>query len=479
MFQTKLLRLLIANIPGEGTVLRIAGRASLMFSMYLFVIIGFIACSGDDGPGYQEPYDPDKPGSENPDPEPEEISDEELLDLVQEQTFKYFWDFAEPNSGLARERSQDDAYGGDAPNIITTGGSGFGIASFPVAVQRGFISRTDAIKRLQEILDFLEEIPTYHGAFSHWYMGDTGQTRPFSDIDDGGDLVETAFLIEGLFINRQFFDGDDEAESDIRKRITTLYEAVEWDWYTQGENVLYWHWSPTYNFQLDLEIKGWNESLIVYVLAAGSPTYPISKETYVQGWASNGNMIKNNTHYGINLPLGPKYGGPLFFSHYSFIGLNPTNLEDQFANYWTQNTAHASINYEYSVRNPKGYKGYGEDSWGLTASDSHNGYSAHSPNNDLGVITPTAALSSFPYTPEKSMAALRHFYKDKKSKLWGPYGFYDAFSEEHNWIADGYLAIDQGPIIGMIENYRTGLLWDLFMKNEEVKSGLDKLGFSY
>ncbi|NJY61742.1 beta-glucosidase [Salinimicrobium sp. CDJ15-81-2] len=446
-------------------------KSLIKYFSLLNIVVFFLACSDDSGPGYQEPYVPDPGNGEEP---VAQLSDEELLDLLQEQTFNYFWDFAEPNSGMARERSQDDAYGGDSPHIVTTGGTGFGLASFPTAVERGWISESEALSRLDKILSFLEEVPTYHGAFSHWYMGNTAETRPFSNLDNGGDLVETAFLMQGLLINREYFD-----DADIDERITTLWENVEWDWYTNGQDVLYWHWSPTYNFQIGLPITGWNESLIVYVLAASSPTHPISKEVYTNGWASNGGIVTNRNHYGINLPLGPSYGGPLFFSHYSFIGLDPRNLQDQYANYWEQNINHALINYEYAVRNPKNFEGYGENSWGLTASDSHQGYAAHSPTNDLGVITPTAALSSFPYTPEKSMAALRHFYEDLNDELWGEYGFYDAFSEEHNWFSDGYLAIDQGPIIAMIENYRTGLPWELFMANEEIQAGLDKLGFTY
>lgn len=407
-------------------------------------------------------------------PEEESLSDEELLDLVQEKTFNYFWDFAEPNSGMARERSQAGAYGGESRNIVTTGGTGFGLASFPTAVERGWVTEQEALHRLDMILDFLELIPTYHGAYSHWYLSTTAQTRSFSEYDNGGDLVETAFLIQGLLICRQYFD-----DPEIDSRITAIWENVEWDWYTQNKNTLYWHWSPEYDFIMDMEIKGWNEALIVYVLAASSPTHSITKEVYTSGWASNGNIVTNRSHYGIKMPLGPPYGGPLFFSHYSFIGLNPKNLQDEYANYWQQNTAHALIHHEYAIQNPKGFEGYGENSWGLTASDNYQGYAAHSPINDLGVISPTAALSSFPYTPERSMIALRYFYEDLGDQLWGEYGFYDAFSEEYNWFADGYLAIDQGPIIAMIENHRTGLPWNLFMSIDEIKTGLTKLGFTY
>ena len=446
----------------------------------IFLISVITGCSSDSGgedlPGSPATETPDK---EEPEENLPSLSDEELLDLVQEQTFKYFWDFAEPNSGMARERSQDDAYGGQSPNLVTTGGTGFGLASFPTAVERGWISREEATNRLVKILDFLETVSTYHGAYAHWYLGNSAETRPFSDLDDGGDLVETAFLMQGLLICREYFDEGSEKEKKINSRITNIWEKVEWTWYTQDQDVLYWHWSPNNGFAINLPIKGWNEALIVYVLAASSPTYPVSKEVYTKGWASNGTMVTNRRHYSVNMSLGPLYGGPLFFSHYSFIGLDPRNLQDEYADYWQQNVGHSLINYNYCVDNPKNFEGYGENSWGLTASDSREGYAAHSPTNDVGVIAPTAALSSFPYTPEQSMAALRYFYEDQGEQLWGDMGFYDAFSEEYNWYADGYLAIDQGPIIAMIENYRTQLPWKLFMANDEIKQGLTKLGFSY
>lgn len=398
------------------------------------------------------------------------LSSSELLDLVQKQTFMYFWDFAEPISGLARERSQD-------LETLTSGGTGFGISCFPIAVNRGWITKTQAIEQLNKILTFLENASTYHGAYAHWY-DKTGKAKNFSPRDNGGDIVETAFLIQGLLINRQYFSGDNEEENKLRERITSIWENVEWDWYTQGKKSITWHWSPDQGFIINQPIGGWNEALIVYVLAAASPTHTIDKETYDNGWARNGDMKNNNTYYGHILPLGEPFGGPLFLSQYSFIGIDPRGLEDQYANYFEQNKAHALINFEYCKANPKGYKAYNENCWGLTASDDINGYSAHSPTNDLGVITPTAALSSFPYTPIESTKALEYFYYTMHDKLWGPYGFYDAFSEHYNWYTNGYLAIDQGPIIAMIENYRTQLLWSLFMSDQEVKNGLHKLGFT-
>ncbi|TLX75812.1 hypothetical protein E9993_09405 [Labilibacter sediminis] len=401
-----------------------------------------------------------------------EISDEELLTKVQQQTFKYFWDFAHPASGLARERSTSN-------NLVTIGGSGFGVMTIPVAIERGFITRGEGVERLAKIVDFLGTADRFHGVWPHWLEGNTGKTKPFSQKDDGGDIVETAFMIEGLLTVRQYLDPAVAEENEIINKITTLWEEVEWDWYTQGENSITWHWSPNYGFEKNMKVGGWNEALIVYVLAAASPTHSISSTVYHQGWARNGNLVNGNTYYNIKLPLGHAYGGPLFFEHYSFVGLDPRNLSDQYANYWEQARAHTLINKEYCVDNPHGYVGYSDICWGLTASDNHEGYSAHSPTNDKGVITPTAALSSIPFTPDESMEALKHFYYHLGDRLWGDYGFYDAFNITQEWTASSFLAIDQGPIVVMIENYRTALCWDLFMQDTEVQNGLTKLGFTY
>lgn len=401
------------------------------------------------------------------------ITDEELLTKVQEQTFKYFWDFAHPVSGLARERNSSG-------NTVTIGGSGFGLMSILVGIERGFISRQDGVDRLETIVNFLENADRFHGAWPHWMDGNTGTTIPFGIDDDGADLVETAFMIQGLLTVRQYLNSGNSQEQTIINKITQLWEAVEWDWFTKGgENVLYWHWSPNVAWQKNLQIRGWNESLIIYVLAASSPTHSISSAVYDQGWAGNGGMLNGNDYYGITLPLGYTMGGPLFFAHYSFLGLDPRNLSDQYANYWTQNISHSLINQAYCIDNPKNYLIYSAACWGLTASDNHIGYSAHSPTNDLGVITPTAAISSIPYTPNESMDAIRFFYYFMGDKLWGEYGFYDAFNATENWYANSYLAIDQGPIVVMIENHRTGLIWDLFMDDPEVQAGLNKLGFSF
>ena len=401
------------------------------------------------------------------------ISDDNLLTLIQQQTFKYFWDFGHPTSGLARERNSS----GD---VVTSGGSGFGVMAILVGINRGFITRADGLARTQKIVNFLiNTAQKFHGAFPHWLNGATGIVVPFSANDNGADLVETSYLMQGLLCARQYFSGAAADETDLRTKINALYNGVEWDWFRQNnQNVLYWHWSPDKAWVMNHKIQGWNETLITYVMAASSTTHTIPKIVYDEGFAINGGMKNGNSYYGYQLPLGPPLGGPLFFAHYSFLGIDPRNLTDVYANYLTQNTNHTLINYNYCVTNPKKFFGYSSSVWGLTASDNQNGYSAHEPNNDLGVIAPTAAISSLPYTSTESMRALKFFYYKLGDKLFKEYGFVDAFNLSVPWFANSFLAIDQGPIIIMIENHRSQLLWNLFTSCPEVKSGMQKLGFT-
>ncbi len=400
-----------------------------------------------------------------------DLSADALLDLVQRQTLRYFWDFAHPVSGLARERSNR------SPEVVTTGGSGFGIMAILAGVQRGWLQRAAGLDRLGTMLAFLAEADRFHGAFPHWLDGTTGKAIAFSPQDDGGDLVETAYLVAGLLAARQYFSGGGK-EAALRAAIDTLWQGVEWDWYTQGADVLTWHWSPVHGWAMNHPIRGWNECLVAYVLAASSSDHSIRPEVYHRGWANGPDFRNGREFHGVRLPLGPDFGGPLFFAHYSFLGIDPRGLSDRYADYWEQNLAHTRINRAHCIANPNRYKGYGADCWGLTASDSVEGYAAHSPTDDRGVLSPTAALSSFPYTPAESMAALRHFTGAMGGRLWGDYGFRDAFSPQKNWCADSYLAIDQGPIVVMIENFRSGLLWDLFMSAPEIAAGLARLGFT-
>lgn len=417
------------------------------------------------------------------------LTDDQLMDKVQQETLKYFWDFAEPSSMMGRERyHEDNIYPDNDKNVVTTGGSGFGLMTILVGVNRNFIPRKEAVDRLTTIADFLSEADRHHGAWSHWINGETGETVPFGKKDNGGDLVETAFLVQGIIAVREYFKNGNAEEKLLAQKMDALWKGVEWNWYTKGgEKVLYWHWSPTYGWEINFPLEGYNECLVTYILAASSPTHPIDAETFYKGWTRNGTYTTDRSKYGLPLYVkhngSEEYGGPLFWAQYSYLGLDPTGLSDRnVSNYFDLNKNQVLIDYKYCVENPKKFAGYGPNYWGLSAGytrnkDDSTGYTAHSPTNDRGVINPTAALSSFPYTPKESMAFLRFLYMEKPQFI-GSAGPYDATSLNYNdWFTPRYLAIDQGPISPMIENYRTGLLWKLFMNAPEIKEGLKKLGF--
>ncbi|MGN1225664.1 MAG: glucoamylase family protein [Candidatus Cryptobacteroides sp.] len=390
----------------------------------------------------------------------ERLSDEALFEKVQKAAFNYFWDYAHPVSGLARERL-------GSGNTVTTGGSGFGYMCIMVGVHRGWISREEGAARVLQMTRFLaEKAQRYHGAWSHWLNGESGERIPFGSYDNGADLVETALLMEGILAAKEFFDAESADEQEFRALAQQLWEEVEWTWFQKdGEKKLYWHWSENYGWQMNMPISGWNEALIAYVLAAASPTHSIDKDVYEQGWARSGSLTFNTK-------------SPMFFAHYSFMGLDPRNLSDQYGDYWKVNCEHALANYEYCAKSKKNY-GYSSVCWGLTASDYYNGYTASSPSNDTGTVAPTAALASFPYLPEQAQGAMEYFYYVLGDRLWSDYGLKDAFSLKELWFANSYIAIDQGPIVVMMENYRSALVWDCFMKNADVRAGLDKLGFNY
>ena len=421
-----------------------------------------------------------------------ELSDDELLTMLQQACFHYYWEGADPHSGMTRENIPGD------DRIVATGASGFGIMTLLVGVDRGFITREQGVERLTKIVDFLTRAQRYHGAWSHYMNGNTGRTMPvFGMADNGGDLVETSFLMQGLLAARQYFHAPNAREQALYGAITKLWETVEWDWYreTPTSDFLYWHWSPEWAFQIHHPLIGFNEVMITYLLGIASPTHSVPASLYYSGWAgesqlnlsyregwsgtTDGNHYGNgNTYYGIKLDVGVGRGGPLFFTHYSFMGMDPHSLHDRFtSSYFENNRNIALIDRAYSIANPKHFAGYGPDAWGLTASDGPDGYVAHAPDeaDDRGTLTPTGALASFPYTPEASMAAFKHYYRDLGGQMWDIYGPRDAFNPGENWISPIYMGLNQAPIVVMIENYRTGLVWKNFMANPEVGEMLRKL----
>ncbi len=421
-----------------------------------------------------------------------ELSDDELLDMLQEAAFRYYWEASSVRSGMARENVPGD------DRIVATGATGLGISALVAAVDREFVTRDQGLERLETIVSFLERAPRYHGAWSHYYNDETGETMSlFGMYDNGGDVIETSYMIQGLLTARGYFNRDAPREQALGKRITALWHAVEWDWYRKSPDspFLYWHWSPQWGFQISHPLIGFNETLATYLFAIASPTHPVPASMYYSGWASqdqraqsyregwsgspDGKLYGNGqTYFGIKLDVGVSSGGPLFFTHYIFMGFDPHALRDRYTDSYFENSRRiAEINRAYCIANPKKFEGYGPNAWGLTASFGFNGYTTPAPDqwNDEGTITLTGALASFPYTPEASMAAFKHFYRELGAELWGIYGPRDNYNPSRSWLAYHYMGLNQAPIVAMVENHRTGLLWRSFMSNPEMGEMLKKL----
>jgi len=420
-----------------------------------------------------------------------QMTDDQLLTMLQEACFRYYWEGAHPDSGMIRENIPGD------DRIVATGATGFGIMALIVGVERGFITREQGAERLRKIVEFLKKASRYHGAWSHFMDGASGQSLPVFDMfDNGGDLVETAFLIQGLLAARAYFVGPTAQERFLQDQITQLWEGVEWDWYRKSppQDALFWHWSPDWAWHISHRLTGFNEVMIVYLLGLASPTHPIPSDLYYSGWAGQseaavkyrqgwgetraGDQYANGQiYFGLKLDVGVGSGGPLFFTHYSYMGFDPHALTDTYTNYFENNRTIARINLAYCVEDPGHHKGYGANAWGLTASDGPWGYAAESPqlSDDQGTIAPTGALASFSYTPEASFAALKHYYRDLGDLAWGIYGPIDAFNLDQDWYSPIYMGLNQAPIAVMVENYRTGLVWKLFHSNPEIQNALVKL----
>lgn len=418
------------------------------------------------------------------------FTDDELLDMVQEGCFRYYWEGGHPNAGMAIEILPGDE------NLVAVGASGFGIMALIAGAERHFITREQCADRLLKITRFLKKADRFHGAFPHFLNGATGRVNAyFGKYDDGGDLVETAFLMQGLLVARQYFDRETDAEREIRKTITGLWRGVEWDWYRKepSSDFLYWHWSPDFGWHISHPLVGWNETMIVYLLAIASPTHSVPASLFQSGWSGQSDFAvryrqewsrtttgdhytNGKTYYGFKLDVGEGSGADLFFTQFSFMGFDPRGWHDRYTDYFLNNRNIALINHAYCAENPRNFVGYGSDCWGLSAGINSGG-GRPQPRDDNGTICCSAALGSFPYTPKESMAALKHFYRTLGAKTWGIYGFHDGFNQTENWFEPVWMGLNQAVITVMMENYRSGAIWKNFMANPEIKPALRAIGF--
>lgn len=409
-------------------------------------------------------------------------TDTDLLDLEQRAAFYFFWYASNPNTGVSLDRMTN-------PTLGATGSTGFGLTTYPIAVERGWITRTQAAERTLKVLRFYRDTADrFHGFYPHFLNSETGKVIELFDKDNGADIVESAYFFAGALTCRQYFTGADAVESEIRQIATDLYNAADWQFVrrnTAGDTLqnLSWWWSPTYGFQNGGRVTGFNEAMIVYLLALGSPTHAVPASVYHQGWA--GSYRRNQSHYGIPLQV-ESWSSSLFTYQYTPCWVDFRNKQDAYANYFETSRNATLINRQWCIANTGHYVGYSDSLWGLTACDGpgyspFRGYDARGPfQSDDGTIAPTAALASMPFTPNESLAALRYMFDHHRDGLWGAYGFKDAFNLTANpdWFDPDYIGIDQGPIVIMIENYRSQLIWNLFMSSPEVAAAMAKAGFT-
>lgn len=418
------------------------------------------------------------------------FSDDELLEMAQEACFRYYWEGAHPVAGMGLEIVPGDR------DLVAVGGSGFGVMALLVGAERKFVTREQCAQRILQIVRFLQNADRFHGAWPHFLHGDSGRVYPyFGKYDNGGDLVETAFMVQGLLAARQYFDRDLAVEQEIRETITKLWQEVEWDWYlkTPESPCLYWHWSPDHGWYISHPLVGWNETMIVYLLAIASPTHGVPASLYHSGWAGQADyavqyrrywsrttqgdhFVNGNSYYGFKLEVGEGSGADLFFTQFSFMGFDPRGKRDAYADYFINNRNIARINRAYCIENPRKHQGYGADCWGLSAGINSGG-GRPQPRDDNGTICCSAGVGSMPYTPAESLAVLKHFYRDRGAKVWGEYGFHDGFNESEQWFEPVWMALNQAVITVMIENHRSGLIWRCFMRNPEIAPALTRIGF--
>ncbi len=383
-----------------------------------------------------------------------QMEDTALAAAVARETFDYFWLEANPQNGLIKDRS--------APNSVASiAAVGFGLAAIPVGIDRGWITADEGYERVRRtLLSFLEgSVEGAHGFFFHFVDMETGARVWSSELSS----IDTTLLVAGALVAGQHFEG-----TEVQALASRLYENVEWDWMLNGGRFLRMGWKPESGF-LDTSWDHFDESLILYVLAIGSPTHPISAEAW-----DNWRRPINRADGSVYLP-----GEPLFVYQYPQAFLKLRGLEDAYANYWNNTARACERNRQFSVRHSNRYLSYQHGVWGLSASDGPSGYRAYgaADGNHDGTIAPYASAACLPFTPEIAFDGMRALLREYGSRVWREYGFVSAINADKDWYSREHIGIDQGDILLMIANWQDGFVWDLFMANPHVQEALDLMGF--
>ncbi len=404
------------------------------------------------------------------------LTDEALLDSLQRTAFEYFWNEANPVNGLIRDRNQSWS-----PCSIAA--QGFGFSAICIAIDHGWVTLEEGRARIRLAMDTLwngaqgpEQYNRngYKGLFYHFLDYNSGVRTWDSELS----TIDTALLMAGVLDAQEYFTGADPLDGELRALADSLYLRVDWDFMRNFGAGIRMGWKPETGFNTFGNWVGYNEAMILYILALGSPTHPVPTYTWTT-WTNNYNW---GTQYGYTYLIFP----PLFGHQYSHCWIDFRGIQDNYMRLkdidYFENSRRATLAArEYCIANPFGHVGYGPNTWGLTASDDPGGYLAHGAppaQNDNGTITPTAAAGSIPFAPEVVVPALQNMYDAYGVMLWGKYGFKDAFNLGQFWWGTDYLGIDQGPIIIMIENYLNGAVWNRFMQNPYLQAGLAGAGFA-
>ena len=397
-----------------------------------------------------------------------------MMDEQQKKIISLFYEGADPTTGMAYNNPK-------YKETLTTGASGMGVMCIVAGVERGWIDRAAGAEHIAKMTRFLKKATRFEGAWSHWYYTN-GAPYPFGNQVAAGEIVETAFMMGGLLTACEYFTGNSDAEKEIRENTQYFWETINWKKFIKGDK-LYWIWHSDkvgQNNELELQMIGWNECLLIYILGMAAPDHlKIPQSIYSTSWKGWNFATPSRKTYGYLMPLGTEYGGSLFLSQYSFLGLDPRLMEDNDVYYWTQNVSHTMINRHYCIFEAPAEYNYSELNWGLTACGgcgSNSDYKGRRPfQDDDGVIAPTASISAYPFTPFYSTQVMFNMSKNFPN-LNGEYGFSISYSPSEKSVGTDYLAMEHAPMAIMIENYRTGLIWNLLMKNEYVQKGLQLAG---
>jgi hypothetical protein len=418
-----------------------------------------------------------------------------FLDSLSKHTFNFFWETADSNTAQIPDRWP-------TPSFSSIAATGFGITSYLIGAERGYITRAQAAERVLKTITFLHQLPKgdstsgvvgYKGFFYHFIDMKTGHR--FRNVELS--TIDTGLLMAGILSAQSYFDGDNEKEQQIRAIADSLYLAIEWDWAMNNEQTMTMGWHPEKGF-IESRWRGYNEAMILYVLALGSPTHTIPAESWT-AWTSTYQWANYYGQEHVN--FGPLFGHQYSQMYIDFRGIYDPYMKDKGIDYFENSKRATYANRAYCMANPGHYTGYSTNIWGLTACDgpgnsnkinpniSFMGYHARGAaqyyNDDDGTITPTAAGGSIAFAPEICIPALQAMYEQYGDKIYTRYGFVDAFNlsienkdGSTGWVDTDHLGIDQGPILIQAENYRSELVWNLMKKNPYIINGLKKAGFS-